>query len=150
MRKLLFLLFLSAAVAFDVSAQMNMKLKFPKCEVVSEAVFADVNNFKTFVIKTQEEFDKYFKITDGTTINFEKEMVLAGLIGKGKNEDKFIEINAATYIPNGKYLNVRYDFKDVKLEDNGKFAVTVVPKSFDYKKVAFLKGKLYNMSQMGE
>lgn len=150
MKKIFCLFFLMSVIVFYSSAQMNMKLKFPKCEVVSESVFSDVNNFKTFVIKTQEEFDKYFKIMDGTTINFEKEMVLAGIIGKGKNEDKYIEINAATYIPNGKYLNVRYDFKDVKLEDNGKFAVTIVPKSFDYKKVAFLKGKLYNMSQMGD
>ena len=70
MKKIVSLLFLMSVIVFYSSAQMNMKLKFPKCEVVSESVFADVNNFKTFVIKTQEEFDKYFKIMDGTTINF--------------------------------------------------------------------------------
>ena len=150
MKKTTVLLIFSIVFSSTSFSQIVMKLKFPKCEVTSDAVFADVNNFKTFVIKTQEEFDKYFKITDGTTINFEKNMVLAGLIGKGKNEDKFIEINAAAYDPKGKYLNVRYDFKEEKLEDNGKFALAVVPKSFDYKKVAFLKGKMYNWSQSGE
>jgi hypothetical protein len=47
-------------------------------------------------------------------------MVLAGFVGEG-NEDKFIEINAATYDTKAKYLNVRFDIEDKKMEDNDKF-----------------------------
>ncbi|HPA35738.1 MAG TPA: hypothetical protein PLA16_05195 [Chitinophagales bacterium] len=149
MKKTVVCMLLLAFTALSSFAQIRMKLKYPKCEVVSQDVFAGIKKYKTMKIETAEDFAKYFKLAEGESINFEKNLVLAGFVGEG-NEEKFIEINAATYDPKAKYLNVRFDIKDEKLEDNGKFCVAVVPKSYSYKKVAFLKGKLYNMSQSGE
>lgn len=146
---LLSVLFLGTFYSTTVLAQVRLKIKYPKCELQSETIFNDVKKYKTFTIENEVDFAKYFKLQEGEKIDFEKNLVLAGLIGSG-NEDKFIEINAATYDPKAKYLNVRFDIEDTKKEDNGKFCVAVVPKSFNFKKVVFLKGKMYNWSQSGE
>lgn len=149
MKKTFFILALLLSFSQVSLAQIRMTLKYPKCDIISQDVFSGIKKYKTFYIESQGEFDKYFKLQEGEKIDFEKTLVLVALVGE-VNEDKFIEINAATYEPKAKYLSVRFDIKETKLEDNGKFCVVSVPKSYSFKKIAFLKGKMYNWSQSGE
>ncbi|HPN20050.1 MAG TPA: hypothetical protein PK546_10910 [Chitinophagales bacterium] len=149
MKKSVFLFLAFGLFFFSGFSQIRLTLKHPKCDVINQDVYTGIKKYKTFTIETEAEFAQYFKLAEGEKINFEKYMVLAGFVGEG-NEDKFIEINAATYDTKAKYLNVRFDIEDKKMEDNDKFCVVAVPKSYNFKKVVFLKGKMYNWSQSGE
>lgn len=125
-------------------AQVTVKLRYPKCELVSPDEATQSKNVQTLVISSQEEFDKHFRITDGSTIDFSANIVLAAFVGSDK-ADKFIEINAAQFIPQGRSLNVRYDINNEVQGSCGKYCVVVIHKP-DYKHINFLKGKLYKMS----
>ncbi|MBK9328362.1 MAG: hypothetical protein IPM95_03390 [Sphingobacteriales bacterium] len=129
-------------------AQNTMKLRYPKCELTSAAVSAETKGIKTFEITTQEEFDKYFKLTDGNTINFENNMVLAAIVGDDE-ADKYIQVDAASFISSkARTVYVRYDIREQQDKNYSKFSVAVIQKT-NYKKVLFLKGKKYNMAISG-
>lgn len=147
MKKIILLTMILGFFSSPLFSQARLKLTYPKCDIVSENIFNGVKKFKTFTIETQADFDQYFKLKEGVApIDFSKNIVLAGLIGEG-NEAKFIKIDAATFDAKSKFMNVRFDIDDAKEEGNGKFCVVVVAKSFNFKKVVFLRGKFYNMSQ---
>lgn len=143
----LFLLLLSGILVLSF-AQNTMKLRYPKCELSSASVSAEIKGVSTFEITTQEEFDKYFKLTDGSSINFENNMVLAAIVGDNE-ADKYVQVDAASFISSkARTVYVRYDVKDQPDKNYSKFSVAVVQKT-NYKKVIFLKGKKYNMAISG-
>lgn len=149
MKKSLLLFVATFCLVVFSFAQNTMKLRYPKCDLVSESVRQETKGIKLFEITTQEEFDKYFKITDDSKINFETSMVLAAIVGKDK-DDKFVQIDAASFISTkASSLYVRYDIRDEEQTNFSKYSVVVVQKP-NYKKVLFMKGKLYNMAISGE
>jgi hypothetical protein len=134
---------------YGSSAQNTMKLRYPSCALVNETVRSEVKGIKTFEITTQEEFDKYFTLTDDTKINFETDMVLAAIVGTDK-DDKFIHIDAASFISSkARSLYVRYDIRDEEQVKYAKYSAVVVKRP-NYKKVFFMKGKFYNMAISGD
>ena len=149
MKKSVVLFLLSFLFTITVFAQNTLKLRYPKCEIANADVAANTKGIKLFEITTQEEFDKYFKITDESKINFETNMVLAAIVGADK-EDKFVQIDAASFISTkARSIFVRYDVRDKEETNFYKFSVVVIQKP-NYKKVAFMKGKFYNMAISGE
>ena len=149
MYKFIFLLLLLSSFILHTNAQVTIKLSYPACELINQGALTDIKKVKTFVITSQEEFDTYFKITDNSKIDFSNNIVLVGLVG-GENADKFIGIDAAQFIPQGRSLNIRYDVLESAKGTCGKYCVAVVHK-MDYKHANFLKGRLYKIStQWGE
>ncbi len=149
MQKLILSFVLILVIISFTNAQNTMKLRFPKCELANAEVSKNTKGVKTFEITTQEDFDKYFKISDGSKINFESSMVLAAIVG-GDKADKFVQVDAASFISSkARSLYVRYDVRDKEETNFLKFCVAVVQKP-NYKKVLFMKGKFYNMAISGE
>ena len=149
MKKALFLWTIVLGCLMTSFAQNTLKLRFHKCELANADVAKNTKGIKTFEITTQEEFDKDFKITDDTKINFESSLVLAAIVGEDKT-DKFTQIDAASFISTkARSVYVRYDIRDKEETNFSKFSVAVVQKP-NYKKVIFMKGKFYNMAISGE
>lgn len=151
MQKSFFLFTLTVLLSLNGFSQLSLKLKFPKCELINKSMLTDSKENKTMMINTKEEFDKIFKVIDETTINFEKHIVLIAMVGTD-NKDKYIYVDAASFIPESRKLLVRWDyktdyFKGVNSEDyTGKFCVAIIPK-MDIKKIKFLKGGAYSARQ---
>lgn len=130
--------------SFSKRSTAKLKFTYPACTLINESFIKDTNTVKTFVIKSQEEFDACFKITDSHKINFENNMVLVGIVGKD-NSGKYMNINGATYDTKNSTLYVNHELLDSPNGTCGKYCVVIVNK-IDYKRVLFLNHKDYKKS----
>ncbi len=151
MQKSIFFFTLAILFSLNGFSQLSLKLKFPKCELKDKSILSSSKENQTMMITTQEEFDKMFKITDDTKLNFEKHIVLVAMLGTD-NKDKYIYVDAASFLPENRKLLVRWDYKNdyfrgVNSEDiTGEYCVAVIQR-MDIKKVKFLKGNAYSARQ---
>ncbi len=151
MKKLL--LFITVTTLFSINgfSQLSLKLKFPKCELLNKSMISESKENKMMMITSKDEFDKIFKIIDESKINFEKSIALVALLS-ADNKDKYIYIDAASFLPDSRKLLVRWDYKNdyfrgVNSEDiTGEYCVAVIQK-MDIKKIKFLKGGAYSLRQ---
>ena len=141
MKRLIFFFTLAVLLVLDTSAQVILKVRYPAVELINKDVLKDMKDVKTFFITTQQEFDTYFKLTDASTIDFSTQIVLVAMVG-GKEADNFISINAARYLPDGRYFWIRYDIEEKAKGTCGKYCVATVQK-MEYRKIKFLKGSKY-------
>lgn len=131
--------------SFSQNATVNVKLNYPECTLINESVITETKEVKNFVISTQEEFDKYFKLKDNYTINFENSMVLVGFVGQD-NSNKNISMNGATLKVKRSILYIKSNITEKPNGTCGKYCVVVI-KKIDYKKILFLNGKKYNRAK---
>ncbi|HNY55101.1 MAG TPA: hypothetical protein PKI86_05715 [Chitinophagales bacterium] len=139
------LFFVSIVNCFSQNSTVNPKLNYPDCSLINESFITEKEDVNAFVIKSQEEFDRYFKFNNSYKINFENSMVLVGFVGKN-NSNKNININGATYNTRKAILYVKRDLRDKPIGTCGKYCVVVIQK-MEYKKILFLNSKKYNRSQ---
>lgn len=151
MQKPLFFFILTVLFSVSGFSQLSLKLKYPKCDLVSKSILSESKENRTMLITTQEEFDKYFKITDDSKINFETSSVLAVILGSD-NKDKYIYIDAASFVAENRKLIVRWDYKNDYFRNTnsdditGEYCVAVIQR-MDIKKVKFLKAAAYGIRQ---
>lgn len=151
MQKPFFFFLLTVLFSINSYAQLSLKLKFPKCDLKDKSVLSASKENQMMMITSQEEFDKLFTVTDDTKLNFEKHIVLVAMLGTD-NKDKYIYVDAASFLPENRKLLVRWDYKNdyfrgVNSEDiTGEFCVAVIQR-MDIKKVKFLKGSAYSARQ---
>lgn len=130
---------------FSQNATVSPKLNYPECTLINESVLTESKGVKNFVISSQEEFNKYFKLTSSNTINFENNIVLVGFVGQD-NSNKYISINGATLKVKRSILYIKSSITKKPSGTCGKYCV-VVMKKIDYKKILFLNGKKYNRAK---
>ena len=148
MKKIILSVVLISMFFFNAVSQnstISLKLIYPECSIKNESFIKESKGVKSIVIKSQEEFDKYFKITDDYKINFENSMALVGFVGE-ENYSKYININGTTYNARKSILYIKQDLKEKPAGTCGKYCVVFV-KKMEYKKVYFLNGKKYNRNQ---
>jgi len=149
MYKIVFFIVTITVFNLKVNAQLTLKLKYPKCDLINTSVLSESKDNQLFMIANQDEFDKLFTIKDDSKINFEKSVALVAILGNS-NKGNYIYIDAASFIPEKRRLLVRWDyrndfFKEVNTDnESGEYCVVVVQK-MNYKKVVFLKGKSYGI-----
>lgn len=131
--------------SFSQNATVNVKLNYPECTLNNESLITETKGVKNFVISTQEEFDKYFKLSNNYTINFENSMVLVGFVGQD-NSTKNISMNGATLKVKRSILYIKSNITEKPNGTCGKYCVVVI-KKIDYKKILFLNGKKYNRAK---
>ena len=118
-----------------------LKFTYPVCSLLNENLINETDDVKIFTIQNQEEFDMYFKLLDSHKINFDKNIVIAGFVGKN-NFNKYININGATYHSEKSKLFIKYDINIKPVGTCGKYCVLVIPK-VEYKKILILNNKKY-------
>lgn len=131
--------------SFSQNATVNVKLNYPECTLNNESLITETKGVKNFVISTQEEFDKYFKLSNNYTINFENSMVLVGFVGQD-NSTKNISMNGVTLKVKRSILYIKSNITEKPNGTCGKYCVVVI-KKIDYKKILFLNGKKYNRAK---
>ncbi len=112
---------------FFAKFNSQSKANYPDCSLINESFITEKEDVNAFVIKSQEEFDRYFKFNNSYKINFENSMVLVGFVGKN-NSNKNININGATYNTRKAILYVKRDLRDKPIGTCGKYCVVVIQK----------------------
>lgn len=130
---------------FSQNSTVTLKLNYPECTLINQTVLTETKGVKNFVVTSQEEFDKYFKLTSSNTINFENNIVLVGFVGQD-NSDKYVSINGATLKVKRSILYIKSSITKKPNGTCGKYCVVVI-KKIDYKKILFLNGRKYNRAK---